>query len=75
MIISQQDNALRYKTCRVLEWFQVHENAISLLSWPANSPNIDIMEHLLFSLKITHLGIKIPTKKNLEELDSLAIMM
>ncbi|GFV93479.1 transposase domain containing protein [Trichonephila clavipes] len=42
----QQDNTLYHKAKIVLEWFQEHDIEFQLTSWPPNSPDLNLIEHI-----------------------------
>lgn len=45
--IFQKDNAPCHKAQMVLEWFQEHNDEFQLMSWPPNSTDINLIEHIL----------------------------
>ncbi|GBL92538.1 Transposable element Tc1 transposase [Araneus ventricosus] len=44
--IFQQDNAPCYKARIVLEWFEEHTDEFHLMSWPPNSLDFNLMQHI-----------------------------
>ncbi|GFU65904.1 transposable element Tcb1 transposase [Trichonephila clavipes] len=44
--IYQQDNAKCYTADSVCAWFEEHQDEITVLSWPANSPDLNPIENL-----------------------------
>ncbi|GBO33815.1 hypothetical protein AVEN_224183-1 [Araneus ventricosus] len=44
--IFQQDNAPCHKAWIVLEWFEDHTDEFYLMSWPPNSLDLNLMEHI-----------------------------
>ncbi|GBM07172.1 Transposable element Tc1 transposase [Araneus ventricosus] len=44
--IFHQDSAPFHKARIVLEWFEEHTDEFHLMSWPPNSPDINLMEHI-----------------------------
>ncbi|GBM98327.1 Transposable element Tc1 transposase [Araneus ventricosus] len=44
--IFQQDNAPCHKARIVLEWFEEHTHEFHLMSWPPNSPDLNLMERI-----------------------------
>lgn len=60
----QQDNAPCHKSARTMTWFR--ENNIELLEWPAQSPDLNPIEHLWGILKRKVRRHTITTKEDLK---------
>ncbi|KFM75978.1 Transposable element Tcb1 transposase, partial [Stegodyphus mimosarum] len=45
--IFQQDNARCHTAASVRAWFEEHQDEFTVLPWPANSPDLNPIEHLL----------------------------
>ena len=43
-VIFQQDNDLKHTSRQAQEWFE--ENGVTVLPWPASSPDMNLIEHV-----------------------------
>ena len=43
-VIFQQDNDPKHTSRRAQEWFE--ENGVTVLPWPASSPDMNLIEHV-----------------------------
>ncbi|GBM47052.1 hypothetical protein AVEN_68372-1 [Araneus ventricosus] len=65
--IFQQDNALCHKARIVLEWFEEHTTEFHLMSWPPNSPDLNLMEHI-WDVRERQLRAQTPSCPNISTL-------
>lgn len=63
-VIFQQDNALCHTSRTTRQWME--ENNIRLLDWPAQSPDLNPIEHLWSTLKTRIRNHRIATKDSLK---------
>ena len=47
----QQDNAPPHRSIAATEWIQEHSSEFRSLSWPPNSPDMNILEHICDALQ------------------------
>jgi hypothetical protein len=60
-IIFQQDNNSKHTSRRAREWFEEHN--INVLDWPAQSPDINLIEYLWGTLEKSFKPMKTPLKE------------
>ncbi|GBO46617.1 hypothetical protein AVEN_153837-1 [Araneus ventricosus] len=62
--IFQKDNAPRHKARVVLKWFEEHTDEFHLMSWPPNSPDLNLMEHI-WDVMERQLGAQTSSRSNI----------
>jgi hypothetical protein len=58
--VFQDDNSSIHKAGTVQPWFEVHEDELQHLSWPAQSPDLNITEPL-WSVLVTRVRKRFPS--------------
>ncbi|MCI4389452.1 hypothetical protein PGIGA_G00098170 [Pangasianodon gigas] len=69
----QQDNAPCHTAKIVQEWFEEHDKEFKVLTWPPNSPYLNLIEHLWDVLDKQVQSMKTPPS-NLQDLKDLLLM-
>ncbi|KAK3556264.1 hypothetical protein QTP70_007073 [Hemibagrus guttatus] len=68
----QQDNAPYHKAKVAQEWFDEHNNEFEVLTWPSNSPDLNLIEHLWDVLDRTVRSMEAPPQ-NMDKLLGLRV--
>jgi hypothetical protein len=68
--IFQDDNSPIHTARSVQSWLEEHEDALQHLPWPAQPPNLNIIEPLWLGLQITA-RIRFPLPSTLKQLEDV----
>jgi len=68
--IFQYDNSSKHTARNVQLWFQEHEDALQHLSWPAQSPDLNIIEPL-WSVLESRMRSRFPPQSSLKQLEDV----
>ena len=69
-VIFQYDNSFKHTARNVQLWFQEHEDTLQHLPWPAQSPDLNIIEPL-WSVLDSRMRSRFPPQSSLKQQDVL----